>query len=336
VNRIRHERPIAAVTGASGGLGRALVRRLADDGYDVGLIARGRAGLDAAAAEVRAAGGRACVAAADVAEWQQVDDAATRIETELGPVDLWINNAMTTVFATVTDTAAHELKRATEVTYLGQVHGAMAALDRMRGRDRGTIVSIGSALAFRGIPMQSSYCASKFAVRGFMESLRSELLADGSGVRVVQVHMPAMDTPQFGWCRTRTDRHPMPVPPIYAPERCADAVMRAVDGGRRQKIFGVWNWFLVKLNSVMPGVGDHYMARTGFDSQLTDIPIDPDRPDSLFAPVDDDVDHGATGIFGDLTGGMLTADYLRSVPGIAADAAVAAGARVAEVARRRT
>jgi short-subunit dehydrogenase len=327
---------VAVVTGASGGLGRALVRELAERGYDVGLLARGRAGLEGAADEVRALGQRAVAVPTDVAEWEQVDRAAQRIEEELGPIDLWINNAMTTVFATIIDTEPAELHRATEVTYFGQVHGTMAALDRMRPRDAGTIVSIGSALAYRGIPMQSAYCGSKFAVRGFMESLRCELIADGSNIRVSQVHMPAMNTPQFGWCRARTDTHPMPVPPIYQPERCAEAVMRVIDGGRRQKIYGVWNWMLVQLNQVMPGVGDHYMGRTGIDSQLTDIPIDADRPDGLEHPVDDQRDYGARGIFDDQTGGMSTWNFVPMLPATMASAGRAGVARIAEVVAQRT
>ncbi len=328
---------VAVVTGASGGLGRALVRELADRGYDVGLLARGSAGLDAAADDVRSRGCRALAVTTDVADWDQVDSAARQVTDQLGPIDVWINNAMTTVFATIADTRPEELRRATEVTYFGQVHGAMAALARMRPRNAGTIVSIGSALAYRGIPMQSAYCGSKFAVRGFMESLRCELIAEGSDIRVSQVHMPAMNTPQFGWCRARTDTHPMPVPPIYQPERCAEAVMKVIEGGgRRQKIYGVWNWMLVKLNQVMPGVGDHYMGSTGIDSQLTDIPIDADRPDDLEHPVDDDRDHGSRGIFDDQVGGMLTWNFISMLPSTVASAVRAGAARIAEVARQRT
>lgn len=329
-------RGVAVVTGASGGLGRALVRELANRGYDVGLLARGRAGLDAAAEEVRQCGRRAVAVPTDVADWDQVDAAAQRITDELGPIDVWINNAMTTVFATIAETRPEELRRATEVTYFGQVHGTMAALELMRPRNAGTIVSIGSALAYRGIPMQSAYCGSKFAVRGFMESLRCELIAEDSNITVSQVHMPAMNTPQFGWCRSKTDTHPMPVPPIYQPERCAEAVMRVIEGGRRQKIYGVWNWMLVKLNQVMPGVGDHYMGRTGIDSQLTDIPIDPDRPDGLERPVDDDRDFGARGIFDDQTGGMLTWNFVSTLPATVASAGRAGTARLAELVRQRT
>jgi NAD(P)-dependent dehydrogenase (short-subunit alcohol dehydrogenase family) len=329
------ERRVAVVTGASGGLGRAVVRRLATEGYDIGLLARGRAGLEAAAEDVRAEGRRAVVVPTDVAVWEEVDDAAARITEELGPIDVWVNNAMTTVFASVIDTEPHELRRAVDVTFLGQVHGTMAALPRMRARGRGTIVSIGSALAYRGIPMQSSYCAAKFAVRGFMESLRTELLAENSDIRVCQVHMPAINTPQFGWCRAKTDTHPKPVPPIYQPEVCAWAVIDAIRGGRRQKIFGVWNWILVQWNAVAPGVGDHYMARTGIDSQLTDMPISRSRPDSLFEPGDEEVDQGARGIFDDETGGMLNPRFLMSVPVTVRDAFTAAFARFREVIGRR-
>jgi short-subunit dehydrogenase len=324
-------RPVAVVTGASGGHGRALVRVLAERGYDVGLIARGRAGLAAAADDARERGARTVTVSADVAEWDQVDAAATFISDALGQIDVWINNAMTTVFAPVSETEPRELRRAVEVTFLGQVHGAMAALHRMRPRNRGTIVSIGSALAFRGIPMQSAYCGSKFAVRGFFESLRSELIAEGSDIRIVQVHMPAMDTPQFGWCRARTDTHPMPVPPIYDPERCARVVVSALERGQRQKIFGVWNWMLVQLNAHLPGVGDHFMAATGRDSQLTDIPIDADRPDDLDQPVDDVDDAGVHGIFGDQSRGMFDPSFLTNLPTTAAQGARAAAARTREI-----
>jgi short-subunit dehydrogenase len=311
------------------------VRALAARGYDVGLIARGRAGLAAAADEARDAGARVFTVSADVAVWDQVDSAASAITEALGPIDVWINNAMTTVFAPVTETRPDELRRAVDVTFLGQVHGAMAALPRMSPRNRGTIVSIGSALAYRGIPMQSAYCASKFAVRGFFESLRSELIAEGSDIRVVQVHMPAMNTPQFGWCRARTETHPMPVPPIYDPERCARAALAALERGQRQKIFGVWNWMLVQLNAHLPGVGDHFMAATGRDGQLTDIPIDPDRADDLDQPVDDRCDGGMHGIFGERSRGMLDPGFLRELPSTAAAVAVAVAARTREIVEGR-
>ncbi len=221
------------------------------------------------------------------------------------------------------------------MTFLGQAHGSMAALARMRPRDRGTIVSVGSALAYRGIPLQSAYCASKFAVRGFMESLRTELLAEGSGVRVAQVHLPAVNTTQFGWCRARTPTHPMPVPPIYQPEVAAKAIVAALDSPPRQRILGTWNWLLVQMSQVMPGIGDHYLARTGRSSQLTDIDIDADRPDDLFSPVDDDTDHGSHGIFDDQAGGVTDPKFLRTVPSTVAGFFRSVRDRAAEVRARR-
>lgn len=328
-------RGVAVVTGASGGLGRAVARELAERGYDIGLLARGRAGLAGAKADVTRVGRRAIAVPTDVADFDAVESAAAQVTEELGDIDVWVNNAMTTVFKAVTELDHRELHRSTEVTYYGQVHGTLAALSRMEPRDTGTIVSVGSALAYRGIPMQSAYCASKFAVRGFMESLRTELIAKSSGVRVSQVHMPAINTPQFGWSRTSTSNHPMPVPPIYRADVCARAVADAVEHAPRQKIVGSWNWFVVQLNKVMPGVGDHYMARTGVDSQLSEIPISPDRPDNLRRPVDEDRDHGADGIFGDRTGGVLQTDFVRSLPGIAAEFLAAISARALETASRR-
>lgn len=326
---------IAVVTGATGGVGRATVRELAARGFDIGLIARGQAGLDAAAAEVVGLGRRACAVSADVASWDEVDAAASRITDELGPIDVWINNAMTTIFGAVRDIDPASIERATAVTYLGQVHGTMAALSRMRQRDAGTIISVGSALAFRGIPLQAAYCGAKFAVRGFMESLRTELLAESSHIRVCQIHLPAVNTTQFGWCRARVDTHPVPVPPIYQPEIPARAIADLIDSGVRQDVVGVWNWMLIHLNNFIPGVGDHYMARTGIDSQLTDIPIRKDRPDDLFEPADADVDHGSHGIFDERAHGLLDRQFLAGLPGTAADAAIASGQRVAEIFRSR-
>ena len=329
-------RRVAVVTGASGGIGRATVRELADRGWDVGLLARGEAGLSAAAAEVEARGRRALAVPTDVADAAAVESAAARIEAELGPIDCWINNAMTTAFARIEDLEAEEIERATAVTYLGQVYGTLSALRRMRPRDHGTIVFVGSALAYRGIPLQSAYCAAKFAVRGFYESLRCELLEAGSGVRATTVHLPAVNTPQFGWCRAKVDTHPQPVPPIYPPEVAAKAIVDAAEQAPRQKILGTWNWLIVMLTKVMPGIGDHYMARSGVDGQLTDMPIDPDRPDDLFSPVDDDRDHGAEGIFGDRAHGVRTPAFLKTLPQQAVTLARSVQARIAEVRRQRS
>lgn len=333
VNRDRRRR-VAVVTGASAGVGRATAVELARQGFDVGLIARGRAGLDAALADVVAAGGTGAIAVADVADMAQVDAAAEAIERELGPIEVWINNAMTTVFARIRDLTADEIRRATEVTYLGQVHGTLAALARMRTRDRGTIVFVGSALAYRGIPLQSAYCASKFAVRGFYESLRTELLEERSGIQVSIVHLPAVNTPQFEWCRARVDRHPMPVPPIYQPELIARRIVAAAQSPPRQRVVGTWNWLVIQLANAMPGVADHYMAATGVEGQLTERPIAPDRPDGLLTPADDRRDFGARGEFGDRSRGVLTPDFLRSVPAQVAALGRAIRARTAEVAAR--
>ncbi len=323
--------PIAAVTGGTGGVGRATVRELARRGFDVAVLARGAAGLAAAVADVESQGRRGLAVPTDVADAGAVAAAAARVEAELGPLDCWINNAMTTAFAPVADLTAAEVERATRVTYLGQVHGAMAALTHMRARDRGTLVFVGSALAYRGIPLQAAYCGAKFAVRGFAESLRTELLHEGSGVRVAVVHLPAVNTPQFGWCRAKVGRHPRPVAPIYQPEVAADAIVDAALRPRRQKILGTWNWMVVQLAQTMPGVGDHFMALTGFGGQLTDRPLAPDRRDDLFAPVDEERDHGAHGIFDDEAEGVRTPQFLGQLPSQAGALARAVAGRAREV-----
>ncbi|MDQ1443778.1 MAG: hypothetical protein QOI20_242, partial [Acidimicrobiaceae bacterium] len=224
----------AVVTGASAGVGRATARALADAGYDVGLIARGRAGLEAAAKEVEAAGGKALVIPIDVADAAAVDAAATQVESALGPMDVWVNCAFSSVFAEFTDIDMDEFRRVTEVTYLGYVHGTRAALDRMLPRDAGVVVQVGSALAYRGIPLQSAYCGSKHATKGFFESVRTELMNKGSNVHLTMVQLPGLNTPQFDHCRTKMPKQPMPVPPIYQPEVAADAVYFAAHARRRQ------------------------------------------------------------------------------------------------------
>ena len=326
---------VAVVTGGSAGVGRATVRELASRGYDVGVLARGRAGVEAAVSEVGSAGQRGLALLVDVSDHDAVDAAAARVEDELGPIDVWVNNAMTTVFGRASDVSPEEFERATRVTYLGQVWGTMAALRRMRPRNAGVIVGVGSALAYRGIPLQSAYCGAKFGVRGFYDSLRTELIDEGSDIQVSEIHLPAMNTPQFGWCRSKLRFHPQPVPPIYQPEVAAKAIADAIDDGPRQHLLGTWNWMLVKLSQWMPGVGDHYLASTGVDSQKTDIEIAEDRPDDLFHPLDDDEDFGAHGIFDETVGGVLEPAFLKTTPRMVRDLFSSVRARVAQVRARR-
>jgi NAD(P)-dependent dehydrogenase (short-subunit alcohol dehydrogenase family) len=307
-------RKVALVTGASAGVGRATAIELARHGFDVALLARGEAGLAAAAAEVEATGSRALILPADVADFDAVDQAASRAEEELGPLDVWINDAMTTVFSPLADTKAADFRRAIEVTFLGQVWGTMAALNRMRPRDRGNIVNVGSALAFLGIPLQSPYCSAKFACRGFFESARAELLHEGSHVRLSMVHLPAVNTPQFDWCQTTMDRHPQPVPPIYQPEIPAKFIVQAALDGRRSKVVGSWNKLLVAAGQVVPGVGNHYAALAAWESQLADLPLQDDRPDNLNHPADARKDVGSHGIFDHKAKGFFDPSFLRTLP----------------------
>src|SRR5689334_16294229 len=290
---------VVVVTGASAGVGRATVRAFARRGADVGLIARGVDGLEAAQHEVEALGGRALALPVDVAESDGVEEAAARIERELGPIDVWVNNAMVSVFSPVKELQPDEVKRVTDVTYLGVVYGTLAALKRMLPRDRGAIVQVGSALAYRGIPLQAAYCGAKHAIQGFTESLRCELLHDGSHVHVTMVQLPAMNTPQFDWVKSRLPRRPQPVPPIYEPEVAADAIVWAASHRRREMSVGAVTTGVIWANKLAAGLGDRYLARTGFDSQQTDEPADPDRPNNLWHPLPGD--HGPHGRFGDRT-----------------------------------
>jgi NAD(P)-dependent dehydrogenase (short-subunit alcohol dehydrogenase family) len=288
---------VVVVTGASAGVGRATARAFAREGASVGLVARGTERLEAAKSELESLGAHAAFVSADVADADQVEAAAAQIESELGPIDVWVNNAMATVFAPVTDTTPEEFRRATDVTFLGSVWGTMAALRRMRPRDRGVIVQVGSALAYRGIPLQAAYCGSKHALQGFLESLRTELMHDGSNVRVTMVQLPALNTPQFTWGRAKLPRSPQPVPPIFQPEVAASAVVWAARHPGRQVMVG---WPTVKAivgNAVAPGLADRILAHNGYGAQQTDQPIDPDRPDNLFEPVPGD--QGAHGPFDD-------------------------------------
>jgi NAD(P)-dependent dehydrogenase (short-subunit alcohol dehydrogenase family) len=258
-------------------------------------LARGTTGLDAAKTEMEELGGSGLSIPTDVADAQQVEDAAATVEQELGPIDIWVNNAMTTIFAPLCEITPAEFKRATEVTYLGTVYGTMAALRRMLPRDRGSIVQVGSALAYRSIPLQAPYCGAKHAIRGFTDSLRSELLHDHSNVHVTMVQMPALNTPQFSWCRTRLPRHPQPVPPIYQPEVAAEAVVWAAHHRRRELFVGESTEKAIWANKIAPGYLDSYLARHGYEDQQAQEPVDPNRPDNLFHPIAGDA--GARGIF---------------------------------------
>ncbi|MGE5212260.1 MAG: SDR family oxidoreductase [Nitrospirota bacterium] len=288
-------RPTVVITGASAGVGRATVRKFARHGARIGLLARGLDGLEAARGEVEKLGSRALVVPTDVADPEQVEKAAAQIEAELGPIDIWINDAMTSVFSPIKKMTPEEFRRVTEVTYLGYVYGTLAALKRMLSRDRGVIVQVGSALAYRGIPLQASYCAAKHAIQGFCDSLRCELLHDKSKVRVTMVQMPALNTPQFGWVKSRLSRKAQPVPPIYQPEVAADAIFFAAHNPRREFYVGIPSVKAIVANKIAPGLLDHILARTGYDSQQYDGAKDSNRPDNLWQPVPGD--HGAHGVF---------------------------------------
>ena len=286
------------ITGASAGVGRATVREFARRGASIGLIARGADGLEGARREVVAAGGKALVLPVDVADPAALAAAAERVERELGPIDIWVNNAMTSVFSPIKKMTAEEYRRVTEVTYLGYVYGTLAALHFMLPRNRGTIVHVGSALAYRSIPLQSAYCASKHAVLGFYAALRTELLHDHSGVRTTMVQMPALNTPQFGWVRSKLPRKAQPVPPIFQPEVAARALYYAAHHpGRREYFVGGSTVKAIFGNKLAPSFADHVLARNGYESQQYDGHADPSRPDNLYHPVVGD--HGAHGSFDD-------------------------------------
>jgi NADP-dependent 3-hydroxy acid dehydrogenase YdfG len=290
---------VTVITGASAGVGRATAREFARRGDAIALLARNEDGLEAAAREVRDLGGRALAIPTDVADAAQVEAAAERATRELGDIDVWVNDAMASILAPTWEIEADEFRRVTEVTYLGQVYGAMAALKRMRPRDAGTIVQVGSALAYRGIPLQSAYCGAKHAVRGFTDSLRTELMHEKSGVQITMVHLPALNTTQFGLVRTRMPRKPRPVAPVYQPEVAARAIVWASEHpSHREHWVGGSTVMTILGSRLAPGwLGDLYLAKTGFDGQQTDEPADPQRPDYLFEPVRGD--HGAHGTFGD-------------------------------------
>ncbi len=290
-----HSRSVVVITGASAGHGRAVARAFARRGADIGLLARGRDGLEAARREIESLGGRAIAVPVDVADPQQLEAAADLVEREFGPITVWVNNAMASVFAPVMRTRPEEIKRATEVTYLGAVYGTMTALRRMVPRDRGTIIEVGSVQAYRGMPLQAAYCAAKQALRSFTESVRTELLHDKSHVRVAMVRMPAMNTPQFVWTRNRMSHKVRPAPPLYQPEVGAEAVVWAADHDRREIEVGVSTVLARLVNKLLPAAVDRYLARTGYRMQQTEEFVDPDQPDNLWKPVEGD--HGVYGPF---------------------------------------
>ncbi len=295
----RGRREVVVITGASGGVGRAVAREFARHGTAVGLIARGRAGLQAAARDVSELGGTAFTRSADVADFDALHAAARAIEAQLGPIDIWINNAMTTVFAYLDDIRPQEYERATRVTYLGAVWGTQVALERMLPRDRGTIVQVGSALAYRGIPLQAPYCGAKHAIKGFQESLRCELRHRGSRVHVTMVQLPGLNTPQFDHCLSRMPRHPQPVPPIFQPEAAARAIYWAAHHRRREVYVGVPTVYTIVGAKWAPWIAERYLARTAIDGQQTDQQFDGAAAANLFEPVDSDHDEGAHGTFDD-------------------------------------
>jgi NAD(P)-dependent dehydrogenase (short-subunit alcohol dehydrogenase family) len=279
---------VVVITGASAGVGRATAHRFARDGARIALLARGNPALEHAAEEVRKLGGQALSIDVDVAHAEQVEAAAERIERELGPIDIWVNSAMTTVFAPVSEISAEEFRRATEVTYLGTVHGTLSALQRMRRRNRGTIVQVGSALAYRAIPLQAPYCACKFAIRGFTDALRVELMHDRSKVHVTMVQLSAFNTPQFEWARNRLDGRPQPVPPIFQPELAARGIHWAAHHRRREVCVGFPAVKAIAINKWFPALVDRVLARQGYSGQIDMQPVPEERPDNLFeaAPVD--------------------------------------------------
>ncbi|HYG63498.1 MAG TPA: SDR family oxidoreductase [Thermoanaerobaculia bacterium] len=288
---------VVVITGASAGVGRATAREFARRGARIGLVARGREGLEAARREVEELGGQGMVLPLDVSDADQVESAAARVEEELGPIDIWVNNAMVSVFSPVKEMTPEEYRWVTEVTYLGYVYGTLAALRRMLPRDRGSIVQVGSTLAYRGIPLQSAYCGAKHAIQGFCDSLRCELLHDGSNVRLTMVQMPALNTPQFGWVKSRLPRKAQPVPPIFQPEVAARAVVWAAHHDRREVWVGGRTVIGIVGNRIAPWYADRYLARTGYDSQQLESPEDPNRADNLWDPLPGD--HGAHGSFDD-------------------------------------
>lgn len=326
---------VVVVTGGSAGVGRATALLFAEKGARVALIARDEAGLEGARAEIEAAGGEAAVFPADVADADAVSAAAQACAQQLGPVDIWVNNAMATVFSPVHALGADEIRRVTDVTYLGYVHGTLAALRQMRPRDRGVIVQVGSALAYRGIPLQAAYCGAKHAIRGFTDSLRTELEHEGSGIQVTAVHLPAINTPQFDWARTHDHAQPRPVAPVYAPEAAARAIVHAAMRPSREVWLGGSTPATILGNALAPGLMDHYLASQAVDGQRRDAPVQGERADNLFEPVPGK--HRTRGSFGNevqrgpmrMPGPAVRGGALVATCALAAAAGLALGLRMA-------
>jgi len=312
--------PVVVITGGSAGIGRATARALARRGARIGLLARGRDGLEAAAREVEELGGQAVVLPADVADDAAVERAAERTEQAFGPIDVWINNAMVSVFAPIRAMTALEFRRVTEVTYLGVVHGTQAALRRMLPRDRGLVVQVSSALAYRAIPIQSAYCAAKHAVLGFTDALRCELLHDRSAVEVTMVHLPAVNTPQFDWVENHLPNRPAPPDPLYQPEVAARGIVSAIDNPRRDLYVGSTTVAARYAQRFLPGLTDRYLARTAWEGQFSAEPDDPGRPSNLWDPLPGD--HGAHGRFDDRAKGRSAQLWMTTHRGGLAAAAV--------------
>ena len=332
------DQQVVVVTGASGGIGRAVARAFGARGASVALLARGETGLQAAAEDVERAGGKAIVLPTDVADYDQVIAAARAAESAFGPIDVWVNVAFTSVFAPFTQIRPEEYKRVTEVSYLGYVYGTMAALELMRTADRGTIVQVGSALAYRGIPLQTAYCGAKHAIQGFNEALRCELLHDKSGIDVTMVQMPAVNTPQFSWVLSRLPKHPQPVPPIYQPEVAAKAVLYAAEHpGRREYWVGASTAATLIANALAPGLLDRYLGRTGYESQQSAHVKDPDQAVNLREPADgrDGRDYGAHGVFDDRSKPRSYQLWASQHHGLIAAGTSVAAAAVAALAGRR-
>ena len=290
---------VVVITGASAGVGRATVQAFAKRGAHIGLLARGVKGLEGAREDAERLGGKGLVLPTDVADAKQVEAAAQKVEETFGPIDVWVNDAMTSVFSPLKEMTPEEFHRVTEVTYLGAVYGTMAALKRMLPRDRGTIVQVGSALAYRSIPLQAAYCGAKAAIRGFTDSLRSELIHDHSNVHVTVVDLPGVNTPQFSWVKSRLPNKAQPVPPIYQPEVPAAAIYWAAHHRRRELYVGISTVKAIEGNKVVRGLLDEYLAEKAYSGQQTSEPRDPNRPDNLWTPLDgeDGHDHGAHGSF---------------------------------------